>query len=600
MSYIRKIVITLCLLSGMCASQTVGSSDPATIRLLVEQVKELQESVKALRAKQRSPPVASPEAPPAEPVPPQPIEEAVSTAQTPTAFPAMHDLHGIQWRGFAEFNYKVFNQRAPELGTFGFEGGSAGSFYTGDFDLLLTSRINERTGILAEIALGEGDAQTLDVDLERVFLKYDHGNHFSLMLGRYHTAVGYYNRAFESGKWQHMTADRPVVMEFAVDGGLLPTHAVGASASGLIPSGALGLNYLVEYGSSDTIRPEINGSDLVNDENRGNHISLGLFLRPDGIAGLQVGGSYYHDKISAPVLAPHIRFGQAIVNAHVVYVRHGIEFLNEGFLIRHSLEESRTVFNMPAFYSQFSKRFGSISPFFRYQYVNANPHSIFEDVLLRQGPSLVHGTTLTRALPSRRNWTTHFAKACPIWTACNCNWHSPSEYLMRKKWVTFLLLSWLLAVPGVSPCVAQNIDVAVVVNESNSVSMITMAQLRKVFSGEKRYWAGGIVVKLVVRAPGTHERLVLLKLLGMSESEYKQYWSSQVLRGEAQAEPLTLPSVGMQKEALTIFPGAIALTDLKDVKPSMKVLKLDGRMPLARQDTHCNRHHTETRPVSSD
>src|SRR5205807_8988033 len=111
----------------------------------------------------------------------------------------MHDLHGIQWRGFAEFNYKVFNQRAPELGTFGFEGGSAGSFYTGDFDLQLTSRINERTGILAEIALGEGDAQTFDVDLERVFLKYDHGNHFSLMLGRYHTAVGYYNRAFESG-----------------------------------------------------------------------------------------------------------------------------------------------------------------------------------------------------------------------------------------------------------------------------------------------------------------------------------------------------------------------------------------------------------------
>jgi len=78
MSYIRKIVITLCLLSGMCASQTVGSSDQATIRLLVEQVKELQESVKALQAKQMSPPVASPEAPPAEPVPPQPIEEAVA------------------------------------------------------------------------------------------------------------------------------------------------------------------------------------------------------------------------------------------------------------------------------------------------------------------------------------------------------------------------------------------------------------------------------------------------------------------------------------------------------------------------------------------
>src|SRR5207253_9681950 len=139
------------------------------------------------------------------------------------------------------------------------------------------------------------DAQTLDVDLERVFLKYDHGNHFSLMLGRYHTAVGYYNRAFESGKWQHMTADRPGVMEFAVDGGLLPTHAVGASASVLIPSAALGFKYLGQYASSRTIRPEIHGSDLLHQQDSGSHISLCRFLRVDGIAGLRVVESYYHD-----------------------------------------------------------------------------------------------------------------------------------------------------------------------------------------------------------------------------------------------------------------------------------------------------------------
>ena len=43
---------------------------------------------------------------------------------------------------------------------------------------------------------------------------------------------------------------------------------------------------------------------------------------------------------------------------------------------------------MPAFYSQFSKRFGHISPFFRYQYVNTNKaDSIFDDVGLRYGPS---------------------------------------------------------------------------------------------------------------------------------------------------------------------------------------------------------------------
>jgi hypothetical protein len=75
------------------------------------------------------------------------------------------------------------------------------------------------------------------------------------------------------------------------------------------------------------------------------------------------------------------------VNAHVVYNGHGIEFLNEGFLIRHSYEGSPTVYNMPAFYSLVSKHIGKFRPFFRYQYINANQNSIFDDVSLRHGPS---------------------------------------------------------------------------------------------------------------------------------------------------------------------------------------------------------------------
>jgi hypothetical protein len=82
-----------------------------------------------------------------------------------------------------------------------------------------------------------------------------------------------------------------------------------------------------------------------------------------------------------------VRLGQTIVNAHVVYNARGIEFLNEAFLIQHAYEKSTTVFNMPAFYSQFSKRFGRWRPFVRYQYANANPNSILQDVSLRHGPS---------------------------------------------------------------------------------------------------------------------------------------------------------------------------------------------------------------------
>ncbi len=174
-------------------------------------------------------------------------------------------------------------------------------------------------------------------------------------------------------------------MEYASDGGLLPTQAVGVSVTGLIPSGKLGLNYVAEYGSSDTIRPDISGSGQLDDENNGNHMLLGFFARPDWVPGLQAGGSFFHDKISDDLLG--LRYGQSIVNAYVVYTAHGLELLNEGFLIRHSDLQGPNVFNMPAFYSQVSEKVRHFRPFVRYQYVNANPRSIFEDLLLRHGPS---------------------------------------------------------------------------------------------------------------------------------------------------------------------------------------------------------------------
>jgi hypothetical protein len=374
-------------ISGVSYAQQQAQSDAETIQQLVRQVRVLQGKVDALEASQ-----------PAKdntPVSGSSASDSVSSVSTPPTSDAiaqaplsqeLHELRGIQWRGFGEVDYKVLNQRTPELGTYGFVPGSAGNFYTGDFDLLLTSRINDKTSVLSEIAFGERDAQRFNVDLERMLLKYDYNDHLRMSFGRYHTGIGYYNTAFHSGSWLQTTADRPLIMEFANHGGLLPTQAVGVSITGAIPSGGLGLNYIAEYGSSDTMRPELNGN-VLEDENNGNHVNAGLFVRPDSLPGLQIGGSIYHDQISDFRLGPTVRLGQTIVNGHVVYVRHGIELLNESFLIRHAYENTSTVFNIPAFYSQISKQFGRIRPFFRYQYINANPGSIFEDVELRYGPS---------------------------------------------------------------------------------------------------------------------------------------------------------------------------------------------------------------------
>ena len=260
---------------------------------------------------------------------------------------------------------------------------------TGDFDLFLTSRLTAKTSVLSEIVFEEGDAQRYRVNLLRMLLKYDYNDHLKMSFGRYQTNIGYYNWAFRSAAWLQTTADRPMVMEYASNGGLLPTQAIGVSVTGAIPSGKLGLNYVVEYGSSDTIRPDISGDGLLTDENNGNQTNVGIFIRPDKLRGLQIGTSYYHDKISNFIAGPSLRYGQTIVNGYVVYVAHGIEFLNEGFLIRDApLHFNAAVFNTPAFYSQLSKQIGHLRPFVHFQHVNASlNNSIYNDVGLRFGPS---------------------------------------------------------------------------------------------------------------------------------------------------------------------------------------------------------------------
>jgi hypothetical protein len=394
------------------ASPGSGDHDQETISKLVEQIKHLQqqdhdleERIKILESKlPQAVPASAPEAEtasiPSPPLPPEPVPPPPPPSAVPRDW---HDLRGIQWRGFGEVNYKALDQRKPELATYGFTPGSAGNFYTGDFGLFLTSRLTDKASVLSEIVFEEGSAQTYSVDLRRMLLKYDYNDHLKMSFGRYQTNIGYYNWAFRSAAFLQTTADRPLVMEYANNGGLLPTQAIGVSVTGAIPSGKLGLNYVVEYGSSDTIRPDLNGDGLVTNENNGNQTNVGAFLRPDPFPGLQIGSSYYHDQIDNNLMnaltgapapqppdspGPFARYGQTIVNGYVAYEAHGFEILNEGFLIRHVLVSGSLHFDTPAFYSQFAKQFGPWRPFVRYQYVNASPNNpIYDDVGLRRGPS---------------------------------------------------------------------------------------------------------------------------------------------------------------------------------------------------------------------
>jgi hypothetical protein len=293
----------------------------------------------------------------------------------------------LRIRGFGDINLHGDNQK-----------GDTTSFTLGQLNLFVTSDISERFKFLSEIifeggpdniyGVTTGQANTFGVDVERFLVEYSHNDYFKLAAGRWHTAIGYYNTAYHHSTWFKTSADRPFLFAFEDRGGILPIHSVGVSASGLIPSGRLGLHYVAEVGNGRASRTPLIEEPVQNVIDDQNHkaYNLALFARPEAVPGLQVGFSAYRDLL-APLHSP--RVDETILAAHAVFVRPSFEWLNEALVVRHTPLGSARTFNTPGFYTQVSKKFGSYRPYFRYQYVNASDaEPIFPDIKLRHGPSV--------------------------------------------------------------------------------------------------------------------------------------------------------------------------------------------------------------------
>src|SRR5258708_6485100 len=293
----------LCLLCSSSA-QTAGSTDQETVNALVKEVSELKARIAVLEAKQsqaEAAPAPGPGKAVSAEVPPIP-------AQAPASEPGKFELvHGIKMQGFGAVTYKANDANPAEAASLGFRAGSAGNFAVGDVDLFLTSQITTKALVLAEVSFSETTSQEFETDVERVLLKYDPNDHLKMSFGRFHTATSYYNSIYHHGLWLQTAADRPLVVEFSDHGGLLPSQAVGASLTGRVPSGSWGLNYIFEYGSASTIRPQINSpsaGEIV--EHNGNEITAGLFIKPDWLPGLDLRGSFYHDRLNPEASGLHI------------------------------------------------------------------------------------------------------------------------------------------------------------------------------------------------------------------------------------------------------------------------------------------------------
>ena len=123
-------------------------------------------------------------------------------------------------------------------------------------------------------------------------------------------------------------------------------------------------------------------------------------------------------------------------------------------------------------------------------------------------------------------------------------------------------------------------DVTVVVNNDTPVDDLGLAEVRKIFLGERQYWNAKLPVVLLIRAPVARERDVILRVIyQMTETQFKQYWVAKIFRGEVTGPPKIVYSNDLQYELVSAMPGAIAFVDSRDVRPGVKVVRVDGMLP---------------------
>jgi ABC-type phosphate transport system substrate-binding protein len=157
--------------------------------------------------------------------------------------------------------------------------------------------------------------------------------------------------------------------------------------------------------------------------------------------------------------------------------------------------------------------------------------------------------------------------------------------MRRSRMTSFRrpLVGLALCLGAVTPCAAHAQDaepLAIVVNRANPVTEISLADLRRLYRGQRSRWSNGRRITLVMRDAGAPERDAILRsLYGLDEEEYRRGFLHAVFTGEAPGAPRTLASTNGVLRFVFNVPGAIGYVRASEVDDSVKTLRVDGRLP---------------------
>jgi hypothetical protein len=203
-------------------------------------------------------------------------------------------------------------------------------FAVGEHDFFVTSSLTDRISFLSEMVINpKGGAGGFSTSIERVRLAFNYVGNHSIIVGKMHTPVNYWNDRFHHGRYMFPTIDRPQSFSHVI-----PIHTLGLRLQGQ-NLGDLRFGYDVVVGNG------LSSNDRGDNEWQ-KSITTACHIKP--WEGSRIGASYYRDVIFDNTVSSHGGHGGAHsheyegdVNVNLLSVSAGYENTTWEMLYEYSI-----------------------------------------------------------------------------------------------------------------------------------------------------------------------------------------------------------------------------------------------------------------------
>lgn len=147
---------------------------------------------------------------------------------------------------------------------------------------------------------------------------------------------------------------------------------------------------------------------------------------------------------------------------------------------------------------------------------------------------------------------------------------------------TLSLIGIVFACALVSIPAAENTadPVAIIVHPKSPISELSMAELQKIFRGDRVRGPDGQRISVLMLGPGRPERQAVLKqIFKMNESEYSRHFLHAVFAGNIQAAPKELSTPAAMRQYVAATPGSIGYVRASEIDGTVKAVAINGLEP---------------------